>query len=116
MLGAGIAAVVKPVELERLHQVADIGLGGGDLGVVCPVQHIGHDERSQHTDDEQHHHQFDEGEAALEGLEKRCFCEGMVQGVVGRGGLRRDESILPYKCATAARPCGRRGGWAKDEL
>jgi hypothetical protein len=30
------------------------------------VQHVGHDQRGEHADDDQHHHQLDQGEAALQ--------------------------------------------------
>jgi len=52
--------------LERLLQIADVVLASRDAGVIGAVQHIGHDQGGQHTNDEQHHHQLDQGEAALD--------------------------------------------------
>ena len=65
LLARGEALVVELVELERLHQVVDVGARGGGARVVGAIEHIGHDQRTQHPDDDQHHHEFDQGEAAL---------------------------------------------------
>ncbi len=35
-----------------------------DAGVVGAVQHVRNNQRCQHADDDQHHHQFDQSEAA----------------------------------------------------
>src|SRR5450830_1685491 len=66
LLGGGVTLVVKLVELERLHQVVHIRLGRRDAGVVCAVQHVGHDQGRQHPNNQQHHHELDQGEAALD--------------------------------------------------
>ncbi len=65
MFGAGEALVVQLVELQRLHEVVDIRLGGGSARVVRPVQYIGHDKGGQHTNDDQHHHQFNQRKTAV---------------------------------------------------
>ncbi|MPM90497.1 hypothetical protein SDC9_137618 [bioreactor metagenome] len=64
LFGRWIALVVEAVELERLVDIGDIGLGRGHARIVGAVQHIGHDKRCQHANDDQHHHQLDQGEAA----------------------------------------------------
>ncbi len=68
LLGRGVALVVQAVELERLHDVGDVGAGRRAAGVVGAVQHVGHDEGGQHTDDDQHHHQLDQGETPRHSL------------------------------------------------
>jgi len=65
LLGRGVTQVVELVELERLHQIAYIGAGGGYAGVVRTADHVGYDQGCQHTDDGQHYHQLDQGEAVL---------------------------------------------------
>jgi hypothetical protein len=47
-----------------LHQVGHIGSRSGRARIVRPVEHVGDDQRGQHADDHQHHHEFDEREAA----------------------------------------------------
>ena len=67
LLAARIAQVVELVELERLHQVVDVGAGGGDARVVGAIEHVGNDQRREHADDDEHHHQLDQREAAALG-------------------------------------------------
>ena len=64
MLARGVALVVEAVELERLVDIGNIGFGSGHAGVVGAVQYIGHDQRRQNADDDQHDHQLDQGKTA----------------------------------------------------
>jgi hypothetical protein len=61
----GVALVVEPVELQRLHQVVDVGTGGCGARVIGAVQDIGDDESGKDADDDEHHHQLDQREASM---------------------------------------------------
>mmetsp|Transcript_53117 Transcript_53117/g.124193 ORF Transcript_53117/g.124193 Transcript_53117/m.124193 type:complete len:341 (+) Transcript_53117:1115-2137(+) len=67
LLGTRVALVVELVELERLHQVVDIGAGRRDAGILGAIEHAGHDQGRQDPDDDEHDQQFDQREAAGEG-------------------------------------------------
>ena len=73
-----LAVDVAFVELQRLHQVVDVGACRGDARIVGTVQHVGHDQRTQHADDHQHHQQFDQREAT-----RRSAWAGMLKGAGG---------------------------------
>ncbi|MNV83529.1 hypothetical protein D3C71_1773430 [compost metagenome] len=65
MLRGGIALVVQPITLQGTHDVCHIGAGCGDPRFIGGTDHIGHDQCGQHSDDDQHHHQLDQGKATL---------------------------------------------------
>src|SRR5205085_5327176 len=78
LLAGGIALVVQLVQLERLHDVVHVRARRSDPRVLRAVQDVGHDEGCEHADDDEDHHQLDQGEAARvapawEGLRQHCF-------------------------------------------
>jgi hypothetical protein len=80
LLGRRIALVVEAVELERLHQVVDVGARSGHARVVGTLDHVRHDQGCEHADDDQHDHQFDQREAALHGARERAVKRGHEGG------------------------------------
>src|SRR5690606_18348339 len=66
LLGGRIAAVVQTVQLERLHDGADVLLGCNHARLIGAVHDVGHHQRGQHAHDDHDDHDFDEGKAALQ--------------------------------------------------
>jgi hypothetical protein len=67
LLGGGVARVIQTVELEALQHGADILLGGHDARLVRAAHHLGHHQRGQHAENDDDHHDLDQGKAALGG-------------------------------------------------
>lgn len=57
--------MVEAVELEGLHQAADVLARGGGPGLVGAVEHLGHHHGRENPEDDHDHHDFDQGKAAL---------------------------------------------------
>jgi general secretion pathway protein C len=61
---ARVALVVEFVKFKRLHQVVHVGVCRRDARVVGAIEHVGNNQRGEHADDDEHHHEFNQGEAA----------------------------------------------------
>ena len=63
LLARRIAAVIQPIELERLLDRRDVVLRRGDARVVASPDYARHHQHREDADDHHHHHDLDEGEA-----------------------------------------------------
>ena len=64
LLGGGVALVVQPIELQCLHDRRDITFGGNGARLVGAFEHARYDQRRQHAENHDHHHDLDERETA----------------------------------------------------
>src|SRR5690606_35216279 len=81
----GITTVVESIQLESLHEGADILACRHNARLIRASHNIRYDERRQHTHNDDHHHNLDEGKAELSMDDG--FLYGDVRIAVHRAGL-----------------------------
>lgn len=62
---ARVVAVIEAVQLQGLHQAADVLLRRGGARLVRTIQHLGHHHRGENPEDHHHDHDLDQREALL---------------------------------------------------
>ena len=68
-----VSVQVDMEPFERILQLRDIGHGCADFGVVGCADELGNDGCGQNTENDDHHHDFDQGESARPFLEQTLF-------------------------------------------
>src|SRR5690554_3669621 len=88
-VGRRIAAMVQPVELQRLHDGTDVLLGGDHTRLIGTIHNIGHHQRRQYAHNDDDHHDLYKRKASLRlwsanaaGEKKAVACHRLVRFTV----------------------------------
>jgi hypothetical protein len=71
LLGRGVAEGVEAIHFKGCGNGLNISARSGHLGLIRAVHKLRHDNGTEHTNDDYHNHDFNQGEARCLGL-KHC--------------------------------------------